>query len=281
LGVAGLIGTGDAIEKSTPYHAWRPVFSQLFNLESVTDPAARRARMQADRSILDSVTQKAVDLERQLGTRDRAKLAQYLDAVRDVERRIQKAEAQSARELPVVEQPPGVPDTFEDYATLMFDLQVLAYQSDLTRIITFMIAPELSARTYPEIGVPDSHHGISHHQGNPDNLAKLTKIGAYHTKQVAYFLEKLQSTADGDGCLLDHVTLIYGRGMADSNAHTPIGLPIVVAGGGAGQIKGGRHIRFAEGTPLSNLYLSVLNKVGVPVEAIGDSTGELHFLSDV
>lgn len=255
----------------------RAVFERLFGDQDSTDAAARLARIQADRSILDSVTQKAARLQQGLGSRDRAKLSEYLEAIRDVERRIQKAEEQSARALPVVEQPAGAPDSFEEYARLMFDLQVLAYQSDLTRVITFMMAPELSARTYPEIGVPDPHHAISHHQGKRENLDKLVKIGTYHSKLIAYYLGRLQSTPDGDGCLLDHINIICARGMSDPNAHDPHNLPLVVFGGS--QLKGGRHLRYS-GTPLTNLYMTMLVNLGVPVEHIGDSTGQLSMLSD-
>jgi len=253
----------------------RAVFERLFGDRDSTDPAARLVRIETDRSILDSVAQKATRLQQGLGSRDRAKLTEYLQAIRDVERRIQKAEAQSARELPVVEQPAGAPDKFEDYAKLMIDLQVLAYQADLTRVITFMIAPELSARTYPEAGVADPHHAISHHQGNPENLAKLVKINTYHTTLLRYYLDKLQSTREGDGSLLDQVTLLYARGMADSNAHTPQGLPLVAIGP---ELRGGRHLRF-EGTPLTNLFVTLLAGLGVPIERFGDSTGVLPELT--
>ncbi len=255
----------------------RAVFERLFGDRDSTDSAARLARIEADRSILDSVVRKATRLQQRLGSRDRAKLSEYLEAIRDVERRIQKAEEQSARALPLVEQPAGAPDTFEDYAKLMFDLQVLAYQSDLTRVITFMMAPELSARTYPEAGVADPHHAISHHQGDPEKLAKLVKIGTYHTTLFAYYLAKLQSTPDGDGCLLDRMNIIYARGMSDPNGHDPRNLPLVVLGTG---LKGGRHIRY-DGAPLTNLHMTMLAHVGVPVERIGDSTGELVHLSDL
>ena len=208
-------------------------------------------------------------------------MTEYLDAVRDVERRIRMAEAQSDRELPVVEQPSGVPAEFEDYASLMFDLQVVAFQADLTRVATTMMAPEISSRAYPRIGVADPHHAISHHQNKAENLAQLTKINTYHTQLVANYLEKLRATPDGDGTLLDQVATVYGRGMADSNAHTSLGLPLVLAGGAAGQLRGGRHVRYAEGTPLTNLYVSLLGKMGVPVESIGDSTGALTELSDL
>ena len=260
----------------------RAVFERLFGDSDSTDKAARLARIQQDRSILDALTQKVARLQRALGARDRGKLSEYLEAIRDVERRIQKAEAQSSQELPVVEAPSGrIPAAFDEYAKVMFDLQVLAYQSDLTRVITFMVAPELSGRTYPEIGVPDQHHAVSHHQENPEKLAKLTKINTYHATLFAYLLEKLQATPDGDGSLLDHVMLIYGSGMSNSNVHDIHKLPILLAGGGAGQIKGGRHLRYPDETPLTNLYMTVLNKLGVPVEHVGDSTGELRHLSDV
>ena len=252
----------------------RAVFERLFGDQDSTDPAARLARIATERSLLDSVVEKASRLRQRLGSRDAAKLSEYLDAIRDVERRIMKAEEQFARELPVVEQPAGAPDKFEDFAKLMFDLQVLAYQSDLTRVITFMMAPELSARTYPEAGVADPHHAISHHQRNPDNLAKLTKIGTYHTKLFAYYLDRLQATPDGDGCLLDHMDVLYARGMSDSNAHDPRNLPLVLLGPG---LKGGRHIRY-EGTPLTNLYMTMLARLEVPAERIGDSTGSLSDL---
>jgi Protein of unknown function (DUF1552) len=260
----------------------RAVFERLYGDSDSTDARARAARMQKDRSILDSVTETVADLQRDLGSRDRGKLSQYLEAIRDIERRIQTAEAQSGRELPVVERPAGsIPASFEEYARLMFDLQVLAYQSDLTRVITFMIAKELSSRTYPEIGVPDQHHPLSHHQNEPQRLEKLTRINTFHTRLFAQYLERLRATPDGDGTLLDHVTIIYGSGMSNSNLHIPQKLPILLVGGGAGQIKGGRHVRYPDQTPLTNLYMTVLTKVGVPMERIGDSTGELKHLSDV
>ena len=259
----------------------RAVFERLFGDSQSTDPAARLARLQTDRSILDSVADKAAHLKKTLGTGDGVKLTEYLDAVRDVERRVQMAEAQSDRELPLVDRPSGVPASFEEYAKLMYDLQVVAFQADLTRVITFIVAPELSPRSYPEVGVAGAHHAISHHQQKSENLVQLTKINTYHSELFSYFLERLRSTPDGDGSLLDQVAILYGRGMADSNAHTPIGLPLVLAGGAAGQLSGGRHVRYAEGTPLTNLYVSLLNKVGVPAEQIGDSTGELEHLSDI
>jgi Protein of unknown function (DUF1552) len=257
----------------------RAVFERLFGDSDTTDAAARLARMKRDRSILDSVTETVSGLERDLGTRDRAKLTEYLDGIRDVERRIQKAETQNATELPVVDRPSGsIAASFEEYAKVMFDLQVLAYQSDLTRVISFMIGKELSSRTYPEIGVPDQHHALSHHQNDPEKLERLTKINIFHTSLLSYYLAKLQSTPDGDGSLLDHLLLMYGSGMSNSNQHLPLNLPILIAGGKA-FVAGGRHLRFPDKTPLTNLYLNMLNKVGVPVERIGDSTGQFEELA--
>ena len=260
----------------------RAAFERLFGDSDSTDPADRQARLEAERSILDSVSDKVRRLDRELGAPDRAKLAEYLDAIRDVERRIENAERQGARELPAVERPSGgIPESFEDYARVMFDLQVLAYQADLTRVITFMVAKEISNRTYPEIGVPDQHHPLSHHHNDAEKLAKLTMVNTFHVRLFADYLERLRSTPDGDGSLLDHMAIVYGSGMSNSNLHTPRRLPILVAGGGAGRISGGRHVRYGDGTPLANLYVSLLNKVGVPIERIGDSTGELTELSDL
>jgi hypothetical protein len=253
----------------------RVVFERLFGDSGTTNPAARLARIKTDRSILDSVTEKTADLGRRLGARDRGKLGEYLEAVRDIERRIQKAEEQSARELPVVDQPAGIPARYDDHAKLMFDIQVLAYQSDLTRIITFMMGRELSGRTYPEIGVFDAHHPTSHHQNDPAKIETVTQINTFHASLFAYYLEKLRSTPDGDGSLLDHMMIIYGAGMSDSNAHSLSTLPIMVAGGGAGQLKGGRHLKYSDDTPLANLHLTLLDKLGVHIEKIGNSVSPL------
>ena len=226
------------------------------------------------------MTQKVARLQHKLGPLDRTKLTEYLEAVRDVERRIQKAEEQSSQELPVMERPVGIPASFDEYAALMFDLLVLALQSDLTRVFTFMMGQELSSRTYPQIGVPDPHHPLSHHQNDPEKLAKLAKINRYHVELLASFLEKLRSTPDGEGSLLDHGMIIYGTGLGNSDLHTHFDLATLLLGGG-GQITGGRHIRYPEDTPLTNLYLTVLDKMGIPVEHIGDSTGTLKELSGV
>ncbi len=260
----------------------RAVFERLFGDGTSTDPAARRARLKEDRSILDAVTEKVARLQGGLGARDRAKLSDYLAAVRDVERRIQRAETNADRELPVVDRPSGsIPADFEEYVKVMFDLQVLAYQSDLTRIISFMMTPELSAQTYPQIGVPDPHHALSHHENDAEKLAKLTKVNAYHTTLFSYYLDKLRATPDGEGSLLDQVMVIYGSGMSNSNLHNIQKLPILLAGGGAGRLHSGRHIRHADETPLTNLYMTLLDKLDVPVENFGDSTGTLAGLSEI
>ena len=260
-------------------HNPRTVFERLFGDSGTTSPQARLARLEQEQSILDSIRQTAAQLARELGPADRSKVAEYLDAIRDVERRIQKAEEQNNRQLPVVDHPAGVPSSFGEHAKLMYDLMVLAYQADLTRVITFMTGHEFSGQTFPEAGVPDAHHAISHHQGNPVSLAKLAKIDSYKLSLFSYFLEKLRATPDGDGSLLDHSTIIYGAGMSDGNAHDPKNLPILLLGGGAGQIKSGRHIRYGTGTPLANLHVTLLDKFGVPIDKIGDSNGGLTDLS--
>ena len=251
----------------------RVVFERLFGDSGSTDPAVRKARLARDASLLDSVAERADDLRRALGAPDRVKLAQYLDAVRDVERRIQMAEAQSDRDLPVVTQPAGIPGTVGEHAALLFDLMALAWETDLTRVVTFMLGREITGRTYAEIGVPDAHHPISHHQRDPEKLAKLTTINEYHVQLFSAFLERLRDTPDGDGTLLDQSMIVYGAGMADSNSHSPRDLPILLAGGGAGT--GGRHVRYPEDTPLANLHLSLLDRLGVPLERLGHSSGQL------
>jgi len=253
----------------------RVVFERLFGDSGSTDPKARRARIEQDRSVLDSVIQEAGALKGSLGSADGVKLVEYLDAIRDVERRIQRAEEQSGRELPVVDHPAGVPDSFDEHVRLMCDLQVLAYQADLTRVVTFMLGREFSGVTFPQIGVTDAHHPITHHQQEPEKIVKVAKINAYQVTKFAYLLDRLQATPDGDGTLLDHVTLIYGTGMGDCNAHDPRSIPVLLAGGGAGHLKGGRHIRYPKETPLANLHLTLLDKFGVKLDRIGDSTGRL------
>lgn len=260
----------------------RALFERLFGDTDTTDSAARMKRMKKDSSILDSVNDEVSSLRRKLGAEDRSKLTDYLESVRDIERRIQMAEQQGDRQLPDMDRPTGaIPDSYAEHVKLMFDLQVLAYQTDMTRVQTFMMSKDITNRTYPEIGVRDPHHPLSHHQNKRESLEKLAKINYYHLELLAYYLEKLKTTPDGDGSLLDHMILMYGSGMGDSDKHAPKDLPILLAGGGTGTIKGGRHIRCEEGTPLTNLYLTMLNKLGVPAESIGDSTGEMQELTFV
>ncbi len=260
----------------------RAIFERLFGDSDTTDATARLKRAGKDRSILDSVTDKVASLQRKIGPGDRAKLTEYLEAVRDIERRIQKAEKQGIRELPAMDRPSGAfPDSYEEHVKLMFDLQVLAYQTDMTRVCSFMMSKELCNRTYTNINIADPHHQLSHHQQREENLVKLAKINQYHLGLLGYYLDKLKSTPDGDGSLLDHMMLMYGSGMGDSDAHSPLNLPILLAGGANGKLKGGQHIRAAEGTPLTNLYMSMLDKLGVPTESFGDSTGRLEGLSGV
>ena len=249
----------------------RVVFQRLFGDSASTDPGEQAERFRQRKSLLDSVTEEVARLQGALPQGDRAKLVEYLEAIRDVERRIQVAESQMDQQVPLVDQPQGVPGDWEEHLKLMFDLQVLAYQVDLTRVITFMLGREHSGMTYPQIQVPDAHHPISHHQQEPDKVAKIAKINAYHVEMFTYFLEKLRATPDGDGSLLDHATLIYGAGMADSNSHSPVNIPIVLAGGGAGTLKGGRHLAFKE-ERLANLHLTLMEHMGVHVDQIGDST---------
>jgi len=257
----------------------RAVFERLFGDSGTTDPNARLARLNQERSILDSLSESVARLEGGLGANDRSKLSEYLDAVRDLERRIQQAEEHNSEELPRIDRPAGIPASFAEHTQLMYDLYLLAYQCDLTRVVTFMIGHEFSGQTYPQIGVPDAHHAISHHQGDPVRLAKLAKIDAYNVSMFANFVERMRSTPDGDGSLLDHSIIVYGAGMSDGNVHEPRNLPILLIGGGSGQLKGGRHIRFDADTPLANLHLTLLHKLGISSSKIGDSSGELRQLS--
>jgi hypothetical protein len=252
----------------------RRVFRRLFGQGD--SPEQRLARLQEDRSILDSVLQDAARLQRSLGPSDTHRLTEYLDAIRDLERRIQRAEEQNAAsELPLIDVPGGVPATFEEHIDLMFDLQVLAYQADITRVITFLVGRELSNRTYPAIAINEAHHALSHHQKNAEKIAKLAKIDTYLVQKLTSFLEKLRATPDGDGSLLDSLTLVYGSGLSDGNRHDHSPLPILVVGGGAGKIKGGAHLACPKDTPMANLLLTVLGTAGVREEKLGDSTGAL------
>lgn len=253
----------------------RAVFERLFGDSRSTDPTVRLARIEKEKSLLDSVTAAAARLQHKVGPADRARLEEYLDGMRDVERRIQLAEQQSAREIPSVDRPAGIPDTFVEHLKLMFDLQVLAFQTDMTRMITFMTAPEQSNRTYREIGVPDVHHALSHHRNDPENLAKIVQIDEYHMQLFTYYLDKLRATPDVDGSLLDNMIIMYGSSMSDGNEHLLQNLPILLVGGGTGALSGNKHIRYASDTPIANLYLTIMDRLGIGVEKFGDSTGLL------
>ena len=256
----------------------RALFERMFGTAASTDPQARLARIRRDRSILDSVSDKAASLRVQLAPGDQVKLTEYLDAVRDVERRIRKAEQQVGRDVPVVDQPAGIPQDFAEHARLMFDMLALAYQTDLTRVTTFMIGREVSSRPYPEIGISDSHHPLSHHENDPRKIDDLGRLNRYHVEQFAHLVKKLAETPDGDGTLLDQSLLVYGAGISDSNTHFHDNLPIALVGGRAAGLKGGRHIRYPDETPVTNLWMTLLDRMGVPAERIGDSTGQVREL---
>jgi hypothetical protein len=235
----------------------------------------RALRTEQDRSILDEITAEAGALKLKLGARDQAALGDYLDSVREIERRIQRAnfDTSSALELPV--EPVGIPYNFEEHINIMYDLLVLAYQANITRVFTYMVAREESNKTYPQVGVHDGHHATSHHQNLPEKIEKLVKIQSYHVGLFARFLEKLKSTPDGDGSLLDNSIILFGSNMSNSNLHNHFPLPNLVAGGACGKLKGGRHLRYDDHTPIANLLLTLLEKGGMPMESIGDSTGDL------
>jgi hypothetical protein len=253
----------------------RAVFERLFGDSGSTGKAAREARLAQQKSLLDSVNEKLAALRKELGAQDQAKVEQYTEAVRDIERRIQKAEQQRDIELPTLEQPQGVPPVFEDHLALMLDLQLLAFQSDLTRVITFMIGKEQSARPYPQIGVPEAHHPLSHHNDVPEIIAHLSKINRYHTELFSKHLARLRETPDGDGSLLDHMTIMYGSGISNSTRHSGQNLPLLLVGGGAGRLDGGRHLKYTDKPSIANLLVTLMDKLDVPVEKIGGSTGKL------
>jgi hypothetical protein len=252
----------------------RAVFERLFGAAGTA--AERRARIEKERSILDSVVDEANSLQVGLGARDRTRLGDYLDNLREIERRIQRQEARGATEVDAPDAPIGVPDSFDEHVALLFDLLAVAYQADVTRVFTFMMSRELSQRTYPQIGVTEQHHSVSHHQNNPEKMAQVVKINTYYARMYAKFLEKLGSTPDGDGSLLDHSLIIYGAGMADSNMHATDPLPLVAIGGGVGT--GHRHIQLPTRTPVGDFWLNVAEKFGKPMERFGDSTGKTDVL---
>jgi hypothetical protein len=253
------------------------VFENLFGEEGST--AERHTALKKRASLLDSVVKEFARLQNTLGPGDRNRVSQYLDSVREVERRIQKAE-ETAKENPQpdLDRPLGVPAAYADHARLMFDLQLLALQANVTRVVTFQLAREASNRTYPEIGVSDPHHPLTHHGNDPEKIAKVARINRFHVSLFAEFLEKLASTPEGSGSLLDHVLYLYGSGMGNPNVHDHVNLPIIVAGGAAGNMRGGRHIQYKEATPLANLHLTLLNKVGVRVDSFADSDGRVDEL---
>lgn len=251
------------------------VFEKLFGDGS--DAAQRSTRRGEDRSILDSVMQKVSGLNSGLPANDRARLSEYLDDIREIERRIQRAEQQSAAaDLKIPAAPVGIPESFEDHLKLMYDLQALAYRAEITRVSTLMYARDQSGATFPNSGVRDAFHGASHHSNNRARMDVFAQINKYHVQMLAYFLEKLQATPDGDGTLLDHSLILYGSSMSNGNQHDHDPLPLVLAGGAAGQLKGGRHLQFPAHTPMSNLLLSVLDKLGVRRNSFGDSTAPLE-----
>jgi len=254
----------------------RIVFERLFG--DGGSSAERNAELHKTASLLDWVSEDIARLQKKLGPGDRSKVSQYLDTVREVERRIQKAEAQTAGStLPDLDRPVGVPVAYADHAKLMFDLQALAMQGDVTRVITFQLSRETSNRTYPEIGVTEPHHPLTHNGGNPEKLAKVAQINAFHVSLFSYYLQKLKATPDGDGSLLDHSTILYGSGMGNPDKHHHVNLPILVAGGPS-QRTGGRHIKYAEPQPLANLHLTLLDRVGVKLDRFADSNGEVKEL---
>jgi hypothetical protein len=264
----------------------RAVFERLFGDGEFYDRETRMKMSRQDRSILDFVREDANALQRELGKSDQHKLDEYLYSIREIERRIQTAEKQAKEgkdeELnPQIVKPVGVPVTFEEHAKLMFDLQVVAFQTDSTRIITCMMGREGSNRTYRSIGVPEAHHGLSHHLNNPEKIEKIGKINVHHAELFGYFLGKMAATPDGDSNLLERSMIVYGSSLSDGNQHLHHDLPVTLVGGGNGTIKGGRHVKYASETPMTNLFLSMLDRVGVKPENLGDSTGRVEHLTDL
>jgi hypothetical protein len=261
----------------------RAVFERLFGDSGSTERAAREARLRQQKSILDSVTERLEDLNRQLGPQDKMKVEEYGESIRDVERRIQMAETQIDIDLPVLEAPQGAPADFEEHFALMLDLQLLALQTDITRVITFMVGKEQSPRPYPQIGVPEAHHPLSHHNNAPELIAQMSKINRYHTELVSKYMAKLQATPDVDGSLLDNTTILYGSGISNSTRHSGENLPLLVLGGGAGTWSGGRHLKYTNRPGMANLLVTLMDKLGLHIDKVGASDGRLSLetLSDV
>ncbi len=259
----------------------RAAFERLFGEDATLDAAAWARRQRYRKSILDVVSDRTQSLMGSLGASDRRKIDEYLYAIREIERRIEMAEKEGRLARPSMDEPAGVPVNFSEYVKLMYDLQVVAFQSDTTRVSTMVVGREGSVRTYGEIGVPDPHHPLSHHRGNPEWIEKLTKINKFHVDLFAYFLGRMKATPDGDGTLLDHSMIVYGSAISDGNRHLHYDLPVLLAGRGSGSLKPGRHIVYDKDTPMTNLYMTLLDRVGVEPESIGDSTGKLEHLTEI
>jgi len=249
------------------------VFERMFGRAGTS--TQRLERMAKDQSILDSVRKDVADLQAGLGPKDRARLSDYLDNVREIERRIQQSEKRATTDLKVPDAPVGIPESFEEHVALQFDLLALAYEADITRVFTFMMSRDASQRVYPNLGITEPHHSMSHHGGNQEKIANLVKLNTYHISLFGKFLEKLRSTPDGDGSLLDHSLILWGSGMSESNNHSRLDIPTLLVGGASGALKGNRHIQAAKETPLANLMLSVANKFGVEMDKFGISTGSV------
>ena len=261
-------------------HQPRAVFERLFGDGDSTDAAARMNRIRRQSSILDFVSLDVNRVLKGVNAADRSKLSEFLDAIRDVEKRVQKAEQQGSVELPEMERPTRIPP-YKEHVKLMFDLQLLAYQTDMTRVFTFMMSREFSELVYTDLGHTDPHHPLTHHRGRPQWMKQAGEVNVYHAKLLAYFLDRMRSTPDGDGSLLDHSMIVYGAGMGDGDIHSQLNMPIAVLGGASGKIKGGRHIRYPEGTPFANLHVTMLNMAGISTKTFGDSTGALDLHSAV
>jgi len=258
----------------------RAAFERLFGA-SDEDPETRKKTRRYDRSILDGVMEDTRNLERNLGPTDRRKMDEYMSSVREIETRIQKAERDNKEVVPQMERPEAAPADLGDHARLMYDLMRVAFQTDMTRIATFMLTREGSSRTYREIDLPEAHHPLTHHQGNPEMIEKVYRINRYHMELFAEFIGKMAKTPDGDGSLLDHSMLVYGSGLEDGNRHEHNNLPVLIMGGACGTIKTGRHLALPSRTPINNLYVSMLDRMGVPGETLGDSTGPVRELSEI
>jgi hypothetical protein len=259
----------------------RLVFERLFGADAHLDPAARQRRLVARRSILDVVGERTKQLSSTLGASDRRKVDEYLHAVREIERQIEVAESDMRDLRPGIDKPTGIPVAFADYVKLMYDLQVVAFQTDLTRVVTMMVGREGSMRTYPEIGVPDPHHPLTHHRNNKDWMARVEQINVFHAELFAYFVGKMKATQEGDSNLLERSLIVYGSGLSDGNRHTHEDLPVMVVGQGGGLLRTGRHVVYDSQTPMNNLYLTLMDGMGVPAESLGDSTGKLEHLTGV